>query len=233
MSIQLDPRVTPSLHPENVVRLAGYSDATKGYVEGTERAFREAYEGIAAVLDAKEAVKRDLSLTEAGRTMKVDDMAQRVFKKVAAMFDRESANLSKGIALIEEKLNAPVAARAAHPIAAEVRAHVRSMSDSDRPGFVINAINSGDAITVESVLGAPSYLSGIRTEAQAALLRMYHEKASPEEAARLTVMKAALALLGNRGGMMFAALEQAVGANPQAVRRIREAKARADKALAA
>ena len=83
------------------------------------------------------------------------------------------------------------------------------------------------------MLGAPSYLSGIRTEAQAALLRVYHEKASPDEAARLTVMKAALALLGSRGGMMFAALEQAVGANPQAVRKMREAKARADKALAA
>lgn len=233
MSIKIDPRVTPSLHPENVVRLTSYTDATKGYVAGTEHAFREAYDGIAAVLDAKEAVKRDLSLTEAGRTMKVDDMAQRVFKKVAAMFDTESSNLSKGIAQIEEKLNAPVNVRAAHPIAAEVRAHVRAMGESDRPGFVINAINGGDQTTVEAVLGAPSYLSGIRAEAQAALLRMYHEKAAPEEAAKLTVMKGALNLLGSRGGMMFAALEQAVGANPQAVRKMREAKARADAALAA
>lgn len=232
MSIQIDPRVTPSLHPENVVRLPGYSDATKGYVEGTERAFREAYDGITAVLDAKEAVKSDMSLTEAGRTMKVDDMAQRVFKKVAALFDKESANLSKGIALIEEKLNAPVTARAAHPIAAEIRAHVRSMNESDRPGFIINSINSGDRITVESVMGAPSYLSGMRADTQAALLRMYHEKSAPDEAARLNVMQGALALLGSRGGMLFAALEQAVGANPQAVRKLREAKARADKALA-
>lgn len=232
MSIQIDPRVTPSLHPENVVRLPGYSDATKGYVEGTERAFREAYDGIAAVLDAKEAVKRDMSLTEAGRTMKVDDMAQRVFKKAAALFDREGANLSKGIALIEEKLNAPVNARAAHPIAAEIRAFIRAMPESDRPGFVFAAVTRGDLVTAEAALAGPSYLCGLTPEGHAALLRKYHEHAAPEEAAKLNLMQGALALLGSRGGMMFAALEQAVGANPQAVRKMREAKARADKALA-
>ncbi len=233
MSIQLDNRVTPSLHPANVSNLDGYSDATKGYVEGAERALREAYTGVAAVFDAGEAVKRDLSMTVAGRTIKVDDMAQRVFKKVAAMFDKENANLSSGIAQIEETLNAPVVARAAHPIAAEVRAHVRGMSEPDRSGFVIQAINGGDQTTVEAVRGAPSYLSGIRAEVQAALLRMWHEKAAPEDAAKLKVMKGALNLLGNRGGMMFAALEQAVGAKPHEVQALRLAKARADKALAA
>jgi hypothetical protein len=168
MSIEINAKVTPALHPANVANIEGLSDATKGYVAGAERAFTEAYTGISTVFDAKEAVKRDLSLTEAGRTIKLDDMAQRVFKKVAAMFDAENSNLSKGIAQIEEKLNAPVNAHAAHPIAAEVRAHVRAMSESDRAGFVINAIHSRDQTTVESVLGAPSYLSGIRAEAQAA-----------------------------------------------------------------
>lgn len=53
MSIpQLDTRVTPSLHPANVTNLDGYSDVTKGYVEGAERALREAYDGVAAVFDA-------------------------------------------------------------------------------------------------------------------------------------------------------------------------------------
>lgn len=233
MSIELDNRVTPSLHPANVGHLDGYNDATKGYVAGTERALQEAYAGVAAVHDAKEAATRDVSLTEGGRTIKVGDMAERVFTKVAKMFDTENANLSKGIAQIEEKLNAPINSRAAHPIAAEVRAHVRAMNESDRPGFVFNAINSGDATTVESVLGAPSYLSGIRAEAQAALLRMWHEHAAPEEAAKLKLMKGTLALLGNRGGMMFTALESAVGAKPHEVQALRQAKARADKALAA
>lgn len=233
MSVQIDTRVTPSLHPANVANLPGYSDATKGYVEGAERALHEAYTGVAAVFDAKEAVRRDLSLIDAGRTMKVDELGQRVFKKVAALFDTQMANLTKGIAHIEEKLNAPVNARAAHPIAAEIRAYVRAMPESDRPGFVFNAITRGDLVTAKAALAGPSYLCGLTPEGHAALLRKYHEQAAPEEAAKLSVMQGALKLLGNRGGMMFIALEEAVGAHPDAVRRMREAKARADKALAA
>jgi hypothetical protein len=233
MSVQLDNRVTPSLHPANVTNLDGYNDATAGYVAGVERAFTEAYNGISAVFGGADAVKRDLSLTDAGRTIKIDDMAQRVFAKVSKLFDAENVNLSKGIAQIEEKLTAPINARAAHPIAAEVRAHMRAMSETDRTAFIMRAIDSGDTTTVESVLGAPSYLSGLRAEAQAALLRMYHEKAAPDEAARLKVMKAALALLGARAGLLFTSLEQAVGAKPHEAQRLREAKARADKALAA
>lgn len=231
MSIKLDNRVTPSLHPANVTNLPGYDDATKGYVAGAERALKEAYEGVAAVFDAGEAVKRDLSLTEAGRTIKVDDMAQRVFKKCAALFDTEHSNLSKGIAQIEEKLNAPVNARAAHPIAAEIRAYIRAMPESDRPGFVFAAITRGDLVTAEAALAGPSYLCGLTPEGHAALLRKYHEQAAPEEAAKLAVMQGALKLLGNRGGMMFTALESAVGAKPHEVQALRQAKARADKAL--
>lgn len=232
MSVQTDTRVSPSLHPANVANIPGYSDATKGYVAGTERALQEAYTGVAAVFDAGEAVKRDLSLTEAGRTMKVDDMAQRVFKRVAAIFDTEHSNLSKGIAQIEERLNAPVNARAAHPIAAEIRTYIRSMPEPDRPGFVYNAITRGDLVTAEAALAGPSYLCGLTPDGHAALLRKYHEQAAPEEAAKLAVMQGALKLLGNRGGMIFTALEQAVGAKPHEVQALRQAKARADKALA-
>lgn len=232
MPIQLDNRVSPSLHPANVTNLPGYTDATKGYVEGAERALREAYTGVGAVFDAGDAVKRDLSMTVAGRTIKVDDMAQRVFTRVAKMFDTESANLSKGIAQIEERLNAPVNARAAHPIAAEIRAYIRDMKDADRPNFVFNAITRGDFVTAEAALAGPSYLCGLTPEGHAALLRKYHERAAPEDAARLNVMQGALKLLGNRGGMMFTALEQAVGSKPHEVQALRQAKARADEALA-
>lgn len=232
MSIQLDNRVSTALHPLNVTKIDGYGEATKGYAAGAERVLQEAYTGVSAVFGGAEAVKRDMSLTDAGRTIKVDDMAQRVFAKCAKMFDAESSNLSKGIAQIEEKLTAPINARAAHPIAAEVRAHVKAMKGPDRVAFVYRAVTSGDAVTVESVLGAPSYLSGIEADTQAVLLRHYHEHAAPEEAAKLKVMQGALALLGNRGGLLMTQLEQAVGAKPHEARALRQAKARADKALA-
>lgn len=232
MSIEVDTRVTPALHPANIAKIDGYTDATKGYVAGTERALHEAYSGVTAVFAAAESVKRDLSLTEAARVLKVADMADRVFSKVAKLFDTESNNLNKGIAHLEAQLNAPVAARAAHPIAAEVRAYVLAMKGPDRVNFVYKAITSGDTVTAESVLGAPSYLSGIEPATQAVLVRTYHEQSAPEEAAKLKTMQGALALLGNRGGLLFTQLEQAVGAKPHEVRAIRQAKALADKAFA-
>lgn len=233
MSLEHDTRVSTSLHPLNVTKIDGYGDATKGYAAGAERALHEAYSGVSSVFAAREAAQRDLSLTDTGRVIKIDDMAQRVFKKVAKLFDVESANLSKGIAQLEEKLTAPINARAAHPIAAEVRAHVRAMKGPDRVAFVYKAITSGDITTAESVLGAPSYLSGIEADTQAVLLRTYHDNAAPDEAAKLKTMQGALAMLGSRGGLLFTQLEQAVGANPQAVRKMREAKARSDEAFAA
>ncbi len=233
MSMQLDNRVTPALHPANVTKIDGYGDATKAYAAGAERALEEAYSGVSAVFEARDAAKRDPSLTDAGRTMKVDDMAQRVFKRVAAMFDKESANLSKGIAHLEEKLNAPVNARAAHPIAAEIRAYIRGMKEADRSTFVFNAITRGDMVTAEAALAGPSYLCGLTPEGHAALLRMYHERAAPDEAAKLKTMQGALALLGSRGGLLFTQLELAVGAKPHEVQALRAAKARSDKAFAA
>jgi hypothetical protein len=233
MSTDLDARVSPSLHPANVAHIDGYSEATKGYAAGAERALHEAYSGVSAVFAAREAARRDLSLTDGGRVMKVDDMAQRVFAKVAKLFDTERSNLEKGIAQLEAQLSAPVTARASHPVAAEVRAFVREMKGPDRVNFVHKAITNGDDVTATAVLGAPSYLSGIEGNVHAVLVRTYHEHSAPTEAAKLKVMQGAKTLLENRGGLLFSQLEQAVGAKPHEVRKMREAKARSDKAFAA
>ncbi|UZK65867.1 hypothetical protein [Sphingomonas sp. M1-B02] len=232
MSLELNNKVTPSLHPANVTKIDGYSEATQGYAAGTERAFHEAYSGVASVFAAREAAKRDLSLTEAARVIKVDDMAQRVFSKVARLFDTERRNLDNGIAQLEAELTAPVAAKASHPVAAEVRAYVRTMSPPERVSFVYHAINNGDDVTATAVLGAPSYLSGIEANVQAVLVRTYHEVSAPAEAAKLKTMQGARTLIEKRGGLLFTQLEEAVGAQPHEVRKLREAKARSDKAFA-
>lgn len=159
-------------------------------------------------------------------------MAQRVFKSAAKLFDAEHSNLSKAVAHIEEKLNAPINARVAHPIAKEIRDYVRGMKESERPGFIFNAIQRGDLVTAEAALAGPHYLTGLTPEGHDALRRKYHEKAAPEDAQRLKVMKGALKLIRERGPMLFSALENAVGMQPHQVRALREAKARADKALA-
>jgi hypothetical protein len=233
MSDKVDSRVTPSLHPLNVTKLDGYSESTAVFVAPTERVLAEAYEGIARVHNAREAARTDPTLTEAAQLIKTDEMAQKVFAKVAKAFDAECANLSKGIAHIEKELTAPVTAKAAHPIAAEIRAHIKSMPVEKRVSFVQAAINSGDETTASSVLGAPAYLSGIDANMQAVLVRLYREKMTPDAAARLKVMRGAKELLENRGGLVLLQLEKAVGAQSHVIRRMREAKGKSDKAFAA
>lgn len=233
MDIKLDNRVTPSLHPLNVAKIDGYDQRTAIYVEQTERILDAAYKGIGAVWDAREAARTDPTLNEAAQIIKTDDVARKVFASVAKQFDAERANLEKGIAHIEKQLTAPVTARAAAPIAKEIRAHCKNLPVDKRYSFVTVAIERGDDDTASSVLGAPSYLSGIEPDVHAALLRHYHEKASPDEALRLKVMRGAKELLENRGGLLFVQLERAVGEQPHKVQRLREAKGKADKVFAA
>jgi hypothetical protein len=231
--MDLNNRVSLSLHPLCVTKLDGYSDTTKVYAAGAERVLHEAYSGVSSVFAAMDAAKRDLTLNEAGRILKVDDYAQRVFTKVAKQFDTERSNLEKGIAQIEAELSAPVNAKASHPLASEVRAYVLAMPDNKRAMFVRNAILKGDDTTATAVLGAPAYLSGIDEKVMPVLVRTYHEQSAPEVAAKLTVMKGAQALLEDRGGLLFTNLEEAVGAQPHEVKRLRDAKNRSDKAFAA
>src|SRR6476469_277464 len=132
MAADINTRVSLSLHPLCVTRIEGYSDATKGYAAGTERVLHEAYSGVTSVFAAMDAAKKDPTLNDAGRILKVDEMAQRVFTKCAKQFDAERANLEKGIAQIEADLSAPITAKASHYLAAEVRAFVRQLPLADR-----------------------------------------------------------------------------------------------------
>jgi len=231
MSVKLDTRVTLSLHPENVTKIDGYSEATSVYVAPIRRLLEDAYTSISAVFTAKAASNTDLTLNDAARLIKADDMAQKVLGKLTRGFDAERANLAKGIAHIEAQLASPITVKAAHPVAAEVRAYVKAMPDKDRATFIRDAILNGDEVTASSCLGAPSYLSGIDDKMSQVLLRTYHEHSAPEEAAKLKVMRGAKNLIEQRGGLLFSQLEEAVGANSHAVRKLREAKKQSDNAF--
>lgn len=232
MSLEVKTTTSISLHPATVTKIDGFSEETRGYIAGTERALHEAYSGVSAVHAAMDAAKKNPTLNEAARLIKVDDLAQRTFKKLAKMFDDERVRLAKGIALAEEKLSGPVEAKASHSLASEVRAFVREMPDDDRWSFLRAAILKGDDLTATACLGGPAYLCGLSDEMHDNLLRTYHSHNNPDEAARLKVMKGAKALIEQRGGLLHVELEKAVGAKPHEVRRLREAKDASDQAFA-
>lgn len=229
MSTEIDTRVTPALHPQNVKEIEGYGEDTAPILGPTEIAFSTAYEGIRAVHDAREAAKRNPTWNEAQQIIQTDDLAQKQFARIAANFDATRINLEKGIAHLEQELSAPVTSRAAAPIAAEIRAHVKGLGTTKLHQFIKEAIDDGDHDTVTAVLGAPSYLSGISPDMQKTYLRFWHERNSPDLARRLKAMVGAKELIERNAPLVFKELEKAVGAPPHKAKALREAKTKAEK----
>lgn len=235
LELGVDERVTLSLHPQVVASLEDYDSDTEGELQQVVEAFTHAYETVGKVLDAREAVENDLTLTPADRVLRVADVADRVMERATRSFDKAAANMRSGIENIEKQLTAPVQSRAAHTIGVEVRTYIRSVNSP--MDFVMNAINSGDHDTAMAALGAPAYLSGLKPEAQAALLRVYHAKHNSGLVKRQRAMQAAADLLDRNGGLIFKSIEKAVGVyedpktkrkfHPNELRKLKQSSAKA------
>jgi len=232
MSESIDTRITPSLHPINVRELDGYDSETSGILGMTEGAFANAYEQLGKVYDACEAVRADPTLTEAAALVKAQDYADRVLTGIAQRFDRAADNLKTIVASIETELSAPVESKASNSLSAEIRAYCKSLPEGERMSFVRQAITDGDTRSATAILGAPAYLSGINAGMQSILTRMFHEHHEPLKAKRLKAAKAGLGLIGERAGLVFSQLQQAVGADHKKVARYRAAAAKTAKAFA-
>lgn len=229
--LPVDIRVSASLHPQNVRALDAYDDETALVLGPTVDAFTAAYQGIASVHDARTAAAKDPTLNEAAIAIATQEVADRVFARVAKAIDSTVANLRKGVAHLEGELTKPIEAQAAFPISQEIRAHVSKLPQGERFGFVQSAINGSDHKTATAVLGAPHYLSGLMPEMQAHLLRAYHEKHNKGAAKRLNAMQSALDLLYTRGGLLHSEIEKAVGMRPDKVKELKERKLNADRML--
>ncbi|MGX0876319.1 hypothetical protein ACSSV4_000996 [Roseovarius sp. MBR-154] len=231
MSTEIHTQVTPALHPENVKQIDGYDSETEAVLAPALHAFDEAYQGIAKVHAAREQAKTNPTWNEATQVIMTDDLAQKMFARIAKGFDSVRTNLEKGIAHLEGELTQPVESKAAGTIAAEVRAHVKGLPTGERMKLIQQAIDDGDHIVATAVLGAPAILSGIDANMQKTLTPFYHERHNPATAKRLKVMTAAKVLIEERSGLVFKELEKAVGAPPHKAKALREAKTAAQKAF--
>lgn len=223
--------VTISLHPKNVSAIEGYNEETAPYVAAAVTAFDEAYQGLCAIHEARIAASKNPTLNSAAQLVAVAEFADKRMTRILRAIDSASTSLQRGITGIEEMLNAPLQHKANSAFTVEIRAHVKSLSASERRQFLSEAQHTGDLQTLEAVLGAPGYLSGISNEEKSIRTRIYHSSRAPEQVRRLEVMKAAFDLLGQRGGLVHSGVEKAIGASWAEVNRIRKAKAQADEAF--
>lgn len=229
MSDNISIHVTPALHPDNVKSIDGYDADTEAVLAPTMTAFSEAYQAVISVVAAREAAKTNPTWNEAQVVIETDNLARRKTEQVTRTFDAVRGNLVKGIAHIEAELTAPVTAKAADGIARDIRAHAKAMNTEERHKFVQEALDSGDEVTMSSLLGAPSYLSGLTADFQHTYTRLWRERSSPDMAKRLRAMVGAKEMIERNAPLLFSAMEKAVGAPPHKARALRNAKSAAEK----
>ncbi len=232
MSDNIDTRVSLALHPDNVKEIEGYDDETIAVLAPTVTAFSEAYERIRTVWDGRAKAEKNPSWNENQVIIETDQFAQKQLAVIAKGFDNTRANLVKGIAHLEQELTAPVTSKAAHSVAAEVRAYVKALPTGERMKFIQDAVANGDDVSATAVLGAPPYLAGIDANMQSVFTRMYHERNAPAVSKRLKVMVAAKDMIEQRAGIVFKELEKAVGCPPHKAKALREARTASEKAFA-
>lgn len=226
----LDVRITPSLHPGTVRAIEGFNDHAD-FLAPVENAFSEAYEGVRAVLVAREKADRNPGWTDANRVIQVAGLADKQTAKITRTFDVAHKRLSETIAAYEKQLSKPLDASSGSSLAGEIRAYARTLPTGKRHELVEAAIAKGDSTTASALLGGPAYLSGITDAMRETYTTRWNSAVAPEVAARLKAMEAARQLVEQNAGKVFGQMADAVGATPDTVKALREAQSAAEQAV--
>lgn len=231
--IQLDVRVTPSFLPANVRAMKEYDEETAPLFGPVVDAFEVAYRTVSSIHDAREAAKNDLTLNENARLVAVADFADKVMDRAPGLFDRANTIVSNNIAALEKSLSEPVQSQAANSsISREIRDHVRGLKGvGSAMGFVTDCIKRRDFASASAVLGAPHYLSGLTPDAQAVLLRMFHEAQNPGTAKRLAALKVAQDYLDRNSPLLFKEVEKGIGGDYRKIQMLRKGQNASKKAF--
>lgn len=230
--VEIDTAVTPSFHRRNIEAIEGYGPDTSGYVAKALDAFETAYAGLSDIHKAREAAWENPVLTDAARLLATADFAERHQSVITAKFDAAHDMLTKAIESNESMLSEPLKHKAERPgLANEVRQHCKGLTTAQRDAFFNERSKAKDYEVMEIILGAPGFLSGLSDEERAVRTRMYHELKSPDVAKRLKVMRSALDLIHRRGPLLWKEMAKAVGASPEKVKKLREAKSVAEQAF--
>lgn len=211
-----------SMAPENITGADEYSETDAGYVASAVDALAALHEGAKKVIEARESLKTDPTMTDAAKVIAVSDLQTKFMTPATRKVDAARASLDKAIAETELSLRSPITSGASGALAQEVRAYVRSLKPAERQTLLMTAINEGDATTVGAVLGCPvAYLAGITKDMQAALTQQWHVKRSPEVARRLGLMKLAVSKLEAAGSAYTGSMEQLAGVRHATVARLK------------
>jgi hypothetical protein len=220
-----------SLQAANIQAIEGYDDDTKGFVLEALTAMDTLHQGVEQIISAREASKRNPSWTEGAQVLHVADLADKVQTRAARLVDSTLASLQRKIDGFEQELRKPIEAGASTALAAEVRAHAKSLPLPARNKLVMDLISKNDQRSLGALLGAPPFLSGLDDAAVAVYTEQFNRTRQPALARRVAVMKTAHEMLSNAGSLFIVQVEAAQGVNGHVVAKLKAAKTNAEKAF--
>jgi hypothetical protein len=232
MSAPVDSRISPALDPETYRAIEGYTDETAPFVGNVIHAFTDAYDVLGKLHTARELWQSNPAVTKEGAVVIVKKEADKHQQRVFRRFDLAATDLAATIQHTEGLLNEPLTERAGlGSLNAEVRNHVKAMDRSEREAFMRDALERDDVPTLEAILGAQCFLSGLTPLDHAHYLREYHTKKRPDLVRRLDVMNRFRERLDRIGPILHAQFAKAVGADAGLAALYQQADDRAKAAL--
>lgn len=208
----VDTRITPALHPDNIASLDGYNDSTAPLVADATEALEAAYGYLGGIHDVRAAAFADPTLTPEAALLKADDHAQAKLAGVTRKFDAAVARFGTSIASLEADLSASVKEQGSRQVSGEVRALM--LKSNDRVKLMEQAFADGDTEVISAVCGASPILSGFTKEMHAVFVRRFNEKQKPETVQRLRALQSARSYLMDKGSLVFNEMTKAVGTIP-------------------
>jgi hypothetical protein len=234
MSVPVNSNVSPALDPETYLAVEGVNDSTRGYIGDVVSVMNDIYATVGQLHTARRLADSNPAWTEEQKVLIVGAEATKQKNRLAQKLDRCTRDLDSRIAHTEGELIRPVQVAAAGPLAKEVRQHFKSLNNGEPSKLIREALAADDEATVQSVLGAQPFLSGLSVVERDYFIGLYHAKKNPHLVERLDVMKRVRDLMnssGANGAVFHRAFEKAVGAKPHVVSAIDKANERALAAL--
>ena len=173
------PQVSPSLHPDMVKIIKGY-DVDNASLKPIRSLLEQTYRALGSVYAFRDSATNNTGWTHAKKVVETANFADKQKAELLPRFEKLHGKLASSVRELEAKFSAPLEVpEDGGAVRGEIRAHYKSLSDSERMEQLNAAIESGDDLTVTSVLGAPSYLSGMTEKNREHYSQVYRRISNP------------------------------------------------------
>ena len=164
-----------------------------------------------------QAVEQDDRLTSKGKAERLAELAREAMRQVDVLRMRFFDSLENDLAELQKQAASPTRKQGDIEqlmLEREVRDRLLGMNDVRRIEVLYNAIESGDALTVESILSAPKIVPLVPDEIAAEARQRWYARQNPELAAAIEDAVVARDTVRSNFEGTRAALEALAGVEP-------------------